>query len=141
MSMGIEDIQRMRTAKHYLVKDLSKLSSESIAEQVDAFLKRGGKINRVPQGVTGDQAFERYAITMSRAQKSSERTKRAAKIFGITEAARCISVSHGWLNGVCDRGEGPPFTKDNRGRKEFLRDEVLAWNRQRLEDEIQTQKV
>jgi len=139
MSLSVEELVHMRTSRHYLAKDLSKPSSESIAEQIDAFLKRGGKINRIPVGISGEAKMsEDFAKSLKRAVKASAAIKKQG--FGITAAAHLLGVSHGWLTKQCDNGAGPPFYMNGKA-KQFLRDEVLAWNRKRLEDEIQTQKV
>jgi hypothetical protein len=127
MNYQLQDLQRMRTSKTYIDKPVKSVRSDDIQSHVQAFLARGGRIQEVPQGISGeDEAFKRYAITMSKAQKNSERTKARAKSFGITEAARCIGVSHGWLNAQCELGKGPPYYLSGK-RKQFLRDEVLAW--------------
>lgn len=141
MSLSVEELVHMRTSKHYLAKDLSKPSSESIADQVEAFLNRGGRIHHIPQGVTNDKKLmpppnrkdKAFMDGLARGNKNSH----IGRHMGITEAARLIGVTHAWLGEQCDRKRGPYFTYDTgkQGRRIFTEADVLAWNRQRLEDE------
>lgn len=131
----------MRLTRIGTNKDLSKPSSEDIQSQVEAFLKRGGKIKQIPQGATNEQKLmpppnrkdKAFTDGLARGNKNSH----IGRHMGITEAARLIRVTHAWLGEQCDRKRGPYFTYDagKQGRRIFTEADVLAWNRQRLEDE------
>lgn len=117
----------MRLTRIGTNKDLSKPSSEEISAQVERFLRTGGRINVVPQGVSGEAEA---ALRLSKQMATHAKKRAASRAMGITEAARLIGVAHGWLNRQCDLGLGPKFCMSGK-RKAFLSSEVLEWWRSR----------
>jgi hypothetical protein len=119
----------MKPRKTYSNKPTPQRPVSLINEQVADFLQRGGVIQQIPQGATGEEQMSiRRSAAMITAQKASVAQKQSS--FGIVKAAQLLQVSHGWLAKQCDAGKGPPFYL-NGEVKQFLRDEVLEWDRNR----------
>jgi len=98
------------------------VDSDSIEQQVQAFLAKGGKINQIPTGQGGEGWTP--IISPSTGMIAGQDGK-----MGIKGLCDLVNRSHSWVVKQIQLGKGPRFTLNAKGEKRFDRDESLAWYR------------